>query len=185
MACITDSKIQNYIVKDLNSIESAIIRDHLLTCQECKSKYEKYLKLERHLENPVYKAPPAVIERNVLRRLFPVLPTYSSIIALITVSIACLVSFIYIYFDFANNSIIQALRLTSNNTSNWIASIIKVISSIFSGVYAVFKAVNSIISVIFNINIGVEVVASSFVMFFIFVLYMVYRLVFRRLRNQN
>lgn len=185
MGCLTEIKIQEYIDENLNTIESSIIRDHLIICEKCKNKYDNYKKVEKHLNNPVYINPPKVIERNVLRRIFPMLPAYSSIFVLIGLGFMLLITGIYIFFDFANNSIIQALQLTSNNTSNWVASIIKIISAFFSSIYAVFKALSTVFETIFNVNVGVEVIAAFVSVLFILLLYPVYRVIFRTLKGQN
>jgi predicted anti-sigma-YlaC factor YlaD len=109
MECLTNTKIQDYIEGTLNSVESAMVRDHLIVCAACKKKYNEYELLEKHLLQPVEIIPPAIIERRVLRELFPLLPSYTSIFALVAASFVLLVTGIYIYFDFANNSIIQAI----------------------------------------------------------------------------
>ncbi|UCH93547.1 MAG: hypothetical protein JSV88_25200, partial [Candidatus Aminicenantes bacterium] len=154
MECLNSTKIQDYIESNLNSVESAMVRDHLIVCAACKKEYNAYQTLEKHLVQPVEITPPPIIERHVLRELFPLLPSYSSIFALIAASFILLVTGIYIYFDFANNSIIQALQLTSHSTSNWFASVIKVISTVFSAVYTVFEALNRFVKLLFKINLG-------------------------------
>ena len=106
MECLTSTKIQDYIEGTLNSVESAMVRDHLIVCAACKKKYNEYEALEKHLLQPMEIIPPPIIERRVLRELFPALPSFSSIFALIAASFVLLVTGIYIYFDFANNSII-------------------------------------------------------------------------------
>lgn len=183
MECLINTKIHEYIDGSLNSVESAMVRDHLIVCRTCKNMYENFEKLEKQLQRPVEIIPPAVIERNVLRILFPVLPTYSSILGLIAASFLLLVTSIYIYFDFANNSLIQAIQLASKDTFNLIGSIIETISTIFSAVYAVFKALNRFLNIIFDINLGVEIIGFTVFALFSLVFYSIYRVALKKLKN--
>ncbi len=180
MECLNNKKIQEYIDGDLANVEKAMVRDHLIVCEKCKHEYEYYQRLEKYLQDPVYIKPPAVIERSVMKTLFPRMPAYSSIFALIAASFVLIVTWIYIYFDFANNSLIQALQLTSENTSNWIGAIIKVISSIFSAVYALFRVLNALIEVVFKVNVGVEIIGLMTFAFFSPLLYFITRMIFKK-----
>ena len=161
MECLTDTKIQHYVDGSLSSVENAMIRDHLITCQACSKAHEYYEALEEVLWRPVEMTPPAIIEQNVLRVLFPKLPTYSSILALIAASFSLLVTSIYIYFDFANNSLIRAFNLTSSSTTSWIGSVVRFISSFFSVVYTIFKAINRLINIFTGVNLGAELVGLT------------------------
>jgi hypothetical protein len=183
MECLTNTKIQDYIEGTLNSVESAIVRDHLIVCAACKKKYNEYETLEKHLLQPVEIIPPAIIERRVLKELFPLLPSYTSIFALVAASFVLLVTGIYIYFDFANNSLIQAIQLTSNTTSNWLASVIKVISTVFSAVYTVFEAVNRVLKLLLKINLGAEVIGLTVFVLFTLLIYPLLKLAFRKLKG--
>lgn len=183
MECLTNEKIQDYIDGHLNSVEMAMVRDHLISCTACKKEYEYYETLEKQLLQPVEILPPPIIERRVLRELFPQLPSYSSIFALVAASFFLLVTGIYIYFDFANNSLIQALQFTSHNTSNWLASIIKVISDIFSAVYAFFQAFNRFFKLIFKINLGAEILGLIVFVLFTLLLYPLFRITVRKLKG--
>ncbi|MFC2146450.1 anti-sigma factor family protein [Acidobacteriota bacterium] len=183
MECLTSTKIQDYIEGTLNSVENAMVRDHLIVCAACKKKYNEYEALEKHLLQPVEITPPAIIERRVLRELFPLLPSYSSIFALIAASFVLLVTGIYIYFDFANNSIIQAIQLTSNTTSNWLASIIKVISTVFSAVYTVFEAMNRLLKLLLKINLGAEIIGLTVFVLFTLLFYPILKVAFRKLKG--
>jgi predicted anti-sigma-YlaC factor YlaD len=185
MECITDKKLHEYIEGDLTAVEKSIVRDHLIVCDECRARHEAFEMLEQTLNEPVYIEPPAVIEMNVLRKLFPRIPSYSSIFALIAASFLLLVTSIYIYFDFANNSIVRAVHLSSYNTSNWIASIVKAISTIFSAVYAVFKAVNKFLEIIFNVNIGVEVIGLAVLIILMLGFYSISHLLFKKIKGNN
>ncbi len=183
MECLTDIKIQEYVDNELNSVESAIARDHLIVCASCKAQYTRYQQLEKLLCQPVELAPPNIIELHVMNRLFPKIPSYTSILALIAASFVLLVTGIYIYFDFANNSIIQALQLTSKNTSNWIASIITFISTVFSSVYAVFKVLNRFIAIVFQINLGAEIVGLALLLMVSLLFYTLFKAALKRIKN--
>jgi predicted anti-sigma-YlaC factor YlaD len=183
MECLNNIKIQEYIDGNLNSVENAMVRDHLIVCESCNNQFESFQQLEKQLMEPVELIPPPRIEQNVLSYLFPKLPTYSSIAALIAASFVLMVTGIYIYFDFANNSIVQALQLTSNNTSTWLGSIITFISNIFSGVYTVFKAMNRFLDIIFQVNIGAELVGLTVLVLFSLLFYSIFRLAWKKLNN--
>jgi len=183
MECLTNTKIQDYIEGTLNSVESAMARDHLIVCPACKKKYNEYETLEKHLLQPVEIIPPAIIERRVLAELFPLLPSYTSIFALVAASFVLLVTGIYIYFDFANNSIIQAIQLTTNTTSNWLATLIKVISAVFSGVYTIFEAMNRVLKLLLKINLGAEIIGLTVFVLFTLLFYPIFKLAFRKLKG--
>ncbi|MGD2085762.1 MAG: hypothetical protein PVH61_06210 [Candidatus Aminicenantes bacterium] len=183
MECLTNTKIQSYIEGTLNSVESAMVRDHLIVCTACKKKYNEYEALEKHLLQPVEITPPAIIERRVLRELFPLLPSFTSVFALIAASFVLLVTGIYIYFDFANNSIIQAIQLTSHTTSDWLASIIKVISTVFSAVYTVFEAMNRVLKLLLKINLGAEIIGLTVFVLFSLLFYPILKVAFRKLKG--
>jgi predicted anti-sigma-YlaC factor YlaD len=185
MECLDEEKIHEYIDGSLTTVERSIARDHLIVCSRCRDRYEAYEKIEKSLSEPVYYAPPPIIERNVLNLLFPRIPSYSSIAALIAASFLLLVSSIYVYFDFANNSIVQALQMTSHNTSNWLGSIIRAVSTIFSAVYAVFKAVNKLIEIVFSVNVGVEVVGLSVLLVLLLGFYTLSHLMFKKIKGSN
>lgn len=185
MECLNSEQIQEYINGELTTVENAMVRDHLIVCEKCKLEYEYYERLEKYLEDPVYITPPQVIERNVLKALFPRIPALSRVLALIAASFTLIVTWIYIYFDFANNSIIQALQLTSSKTSNFIGAIIKIISTVFSTVYAIFRVINAFIDAVFKINIGVEILGLITFMTFISIFYLISRIIFKKLKGTN
>jgi hypothetical protein len=183
MECLANTKIQDYIEGTLNSVESAMVRDHLIVCTACKKKHNEYETLEKHLIQPVEIIPPPIIERRVLRELFPMLPSFTSIFALVAASFVLLVTGIYIYFDFANNSIIQAIQLTSHTTSNWLASVIKVISTVFSAVYTVFEALNRVLKLLLKINLGAEIIGLTVFILFTLLFYPILKVAFRKLKG--
>lgn len=185
MECLANNKIQEYIDGTLNSVESAMVRDHLIVCDTCREVHEEYMVLEKQLMKPVEIPVPSVIERNVMNQLFPKLPTFSSIAAMIAAGLLMLIAWTYIYFDFANNSIIQAIRLTSDTTSNWIASVINIISSIFNTTYALFTALNRYLQILLNINLGAEVIGLTFFGLFSLAFYYLFRVAYKKLGNQS
>jgi hypothetical protein len=137
------------------------------------------------LEDPLLIDPPAQIEKNVMKRIYSRIPTYSSVMALIAASFVFLISWIYIYFDFSNNSFIRALRLTSDSTSNWISSLIKMMTTVFSSVYAVYRAINKFFALILNVNIGIEIFTLSVLVLTTILFYGVYQLFFKGSRKQK
>lgn len=183
MECLNELTIHEYIDGGLTAMEKSIVRDHLIVCETCRLRHDALEKIEMSLCEPVYITPPAAIERNVLNTLFPRIPSYSSIAALIAASFLLLVTSIYIYFDFANNSIVRAFQMTSSNTSNWIGSVIRTISTVFSSVYAVFKAVNKLFEVIFHVNIGVEVIGLTVMILLMLGFYSVSQLMLKKIRG--
>lgn len=185
MACLHDTKMQQFLEDDLNAVEKSLFRDHLITCAKCRVKYQGYEKLEKSLSKPVYITPPPIIEKNVLKILFPCIPSYSSIFALIAASFLLLITSIYVYFDFANNSIVRAFQLSSHNTTNWIGSLIKDISTIFSAVYAIFKAINAFFEIIFQINIGMEIIGICVLMLLCLSFYSFSQLLFKKIKGNN
>jgi len=185
MECLSPNKLQEYVDGGLSNMENAIVRDHLIVCNKCKLEYDYYDRLEQFLNRADYMVPPVIIEQNVMKQLFPRVPAYSSIFAFIAASFLLVITWIYIYFDFANNSLIQAMQMTSDNTSNWVGSIIKVISSIFSGVYAVFKVLNALIEVVFNVNVGVEIIGIVTFALFSSILYLLSQKVFKKLKGSD
>jgi hypothetical protein len=185
MECLNNHTIQQYIEGDLNNVEKSIVRDHLIVCERCQIEYQSYLKVDTSLKNPVYINPPSIIEKYVLKKLFPLIPSYTSIFVFIAASFLLMITGIYIYFDFANNSIVKALQLTSHNTTNWIGSIIKIISTVFSTVYAIFKAINKFFEIVFKINIGVEIIAIVILLILIAMFYSISQLLVNKIRGQN
>lgn len=185
MACLNDSKIQDYLEDGLNAMEKSLVRDHFITCPKCRTKYQDYEKLEKSLSKPVFITPPPIIEKNVLRKLFPYIPSYSSIFALLAANFLLLITIIYIYFDFANNSIVQAFQLSSHNTTNWIGSLIKDISTIFSTVYAIFKTINAFFEIIFQVNIGIEIIGICILMLLCLSFYSFSQLLFKKIKGNN
>ncbi|MCX6557766.1 MAG: zf-HC2 domain-containing protein [Candidatus Aminicenantes bacterium] len=147
MACLPDDKIVSYLDGELASIEQSLIRDHLLLCAACRRKADAYAELHTFLAQPKFSEPPAWLVPRIMKRLYPETPRYASIAALIGASFVFFVSWIYIYFDFSRNSLIQALQLTADRTSGWLVNAIKGISAVYSSVQAVFKACNAFLRV--------------------------------------
>lgn len=183
MECLDNIKIQDYVEGNLSSVENAMVRDHLIVCPACNALHDDYVKLEKFLINPVDIIPPDFIEKNVMKTLFPKLPTYSSIFSLIAASFILLVTSIYIYFDFANNSIVQAFQLTSTSTFDWIGSLVRFIVTTFSVISSIFKVLNQLIHFMLGINIGAEVVGLVFIVLTFLVIYGLGRKAFSKLRS--
>lgn len=185
MECITEQRIQDYLEGDLIGMETAMIRDHLLVCPTCSALSTTHTKINKRLQQPPLLNPPDTIIQAVLKTLYPEFPIYSSIAALIAASFVFLVTWIYIYFDFSNSSIIQALRLTSQSTSGWIADLIQVISTVFSMVYASFKAINSFLNYLLRINLGPDIVGGLVLVLSMIFLYSLFQLFSGKFREKG
>ncbi len=185
MACYSQDRLQLYAEGELNSIEQGRIRDHLLGCDACRLTAERYGQLNRSLEQPVTCEPPETVVRQVMRRLYPELPRYSSIAALIAASFFFLVTWIYVYFDFAHNSLIRALQVTSADASGWFVSAVKLVSSLFSYTYASFKAIRAFLQVVANVDLGVEVIALFMLTLSLLLFYGLFHAFARRLRRSR
>ena len=185
MECLNNERIHGYLEGTLNTMEASLIRDHLLVCPDCNARHKAYLKINRHLQHPPLLNPPDSIIAHVLRTLYPGTSFYFSIIALIAASFAFLVTWIYVYFDFSNSSLIQALKLTSKSTSGWIANLIKVISSVFSMVYASFKAIHSFVNYLLRIDLGPEIVRGLVLALSMIFLYSLIHLFSRKFKEKR
>jgi len=183
MECLSELKIQEYVDGNLNNVESAMIRDHIIQCDRCRKIHNEYEALEQILFQPIEITPPPIIEQNVLRTLFPKIPTYSSIFALIAASFVLMVTSIYIYFDFSHNSLVEAFNLTSSTTTSWIGSIIRFISAVFSVMYTLFKILSRLMSILLDINIGAEIIGASLLLFGLAGFYLVSRFTYRHIRK--
>lgn len=185
MACLTDDKIQRYIEKSLGNVETAMARDHLIVCESCKKKHGQLLRLEKLLSDPVMIKVPEEIEKVVMKKLFSNLPTYTSIFSLVAASFIFFITWIYIYFDFANNSLVQAFQMATTGTSKWIGSIIQFISVVFSSVFTVFKAVNKFFAIVLNIHVGAELIGITFSIVTLILFYGLFHMVSKKIKSQS
>ena len=183
MECLSDLKIQKYIDNSISKVEKSMFRDHLIICEKCRKKREFYAGLENSLKEPVMLQPPDSIIKNVMKKLYPILPSYSSIAALIASGITFLFTWIYIYFDFAHNSIIQTFKMASNETASWIGSVVKIISTIYTGTYAVFKWASAFIELVLKIHIGVEIIGLSVLVFSSGLFFFLYKFVSKKVKR--
>jgi len=185
MACLADEKIQDYIEKNLGAVENSMVRDHLIVCESCKHKHDQFVRIESMLTDPVLMEVPLEIEKMVMKTLFSKLPTYTSIVTLVAASFMFFVTWIYVYFDFANNSLVQAFKMASNGTSKWIGSIIQFISVVFSSVYTVFKAINKFFAIVLNVHVGAELIGIFISILTLFMVYGALRMVSKRVKSQS
>ena len=185
MACLTENKIQEYIEKSLGTVENAMVRDHLIVCEDCKKKHDQLVRLEKLLGDPVMMEVPIEIEKVVMKKLFSNLPTYTSIFSLVAASFIFFVTWIYVYFDFANNSLIQAFKMATSGTSKWIGSIIQFISVVFSSVYTVFKAINKFFAIVLNIHVGAELIGVTFSIITLVLFYGLFHMVSKKIKSQS
>jgi len=180
MACLSDDKILTYLDGEIKSIEQAIIRDHLLICPDCRRTTDSYAELHKILAQPVTSEPPAWLIPQIMKRIYPEIPKYTSIAALIAASFIFFVTWIYIYFDFSKNSLIKALQLTADSTSGWLVNIIKAISTIYNSVQAAFKACNAFLNMLLNIRLGGTMIIAFALAFSGLVLSILIRLLLKK-----
>jgi hypothetical protein len=105
--------------------------------------------------------PPERLIPQVMQRLFPALPRLTSIAAMIAASAVFLITWIYIYFDFSSSSLIQALRLTTDGTSGWLAGIIRGITLVYNGAQAATKALSALLRIFLPTPLGTAVAAVA------------------------
>jgi predicted anti-sigma-YlaC factor YlaD len=180
MACLPDDKILNYLDGEIKNIEQALIRDHLLVCPNCRRTADSYAELHKILAQPVLSEPPACLIPQIMKRIYPEIPRYTSIAALIAASFIFFVTWIYIYFDFSRSSLIQALQLTADSTSGWLVNGIKGISTIYNSVQAAFKACNAFLSMLLNISPGGMVIIAFALAFSGLLLFIMIRLLLKK-----
>lgn len=185
MKCLDNEKILGYMEKSLNSVDYSLSRDHILSCEKCRETLKSYEFLENVLKEPELTKPPEEIEQYVMRRLFPRISHIASLITLIAASFMLLIVGIYVYFDFANDSMIQAFHLTKDQATSVISSAVKFISVIFSGLFAIFKAVNTLLEVMLNVRIGVEVTGLIFAFILMILSYLIYTKLFLKIKDSS
>ncbi|HDP94273.1 MAG TPA: zf-HC2 domain-containing protein [Candidatus Aminicenantes bacterium] len=185
MECPQNERLAHYVEGDLSPIQSAMIRDHLIHCKPCRSRLRQFQKVEAGLVYPPMRTPPLCIEKSVMRRLFPVLPTYGAVLAFVAASFLLLVTWIYIYFDFANNSLVQAMQVTSNRLFRFAGGIVQGISAVFSTVYASFKAFSKLLSAVLNLQIQAELLLFMLLIAAMGPAVVLYRMIFARQRKQR
>lgn len=160
MACLPEHKILDYLDGEIKSIEQSLIRDHLLVCPGCRQTADRYAELQKILAQPMAIEPPAWLVPQIMKMIYPEIPRYTSIAALIAASFVFFVSWIYIYFDFSSSSLIQALQLTTDSTSSWLANVIKAISAIYASVQAAFKACHAFLVMLLNVHPGTAMITA-------------------------
>jgi len=163
MACFPEETILEYSEGELAPIEAARVRDHLLLCPACQKTSERYRELSIALEHPALSEPPERLVSLVLQRLYPALPRYTSIAAMIAASSVFLITWIYVYFDFSSSSLVQALRLTTDETSGWLAGAIKAISAVYAGAQAAYKAGKALLHMFLPSPLGAAVIAVTLI----------------------
>ena len=180
MACPPEHKILEYLDGETKGIEQSLIRDHLLTCPGCHRSADSYAKLNQLLLQPADIEPPAWLVPQIMKKLYPEIPKYTSIAAMIAASFIFFVTWIYIYFDFSSSSLIQALQLTADRTSGWLVNSIKGISAIYNSVQAAFKACNAFLNMLLNIRLGGTVIIASALAFSGLLLFTLIRLLLKK-----
>lgn len=148
MACLSNETLIAYNEGSLAAIEAAQARDHLLLCADCRRSAAAFRLLDAILAKPTLHNPPERLVPQVMARLYPATARVTSIVAVIAASFVFLVSWIYIYFDFSSSSLIQALRLTTDSTSGWLAGVVKGITAVYNGAQAAAKAASALVRIL-------------------------------------
>ena len=185
MKCLNNEQINGFMEKTLNSVEYSLTRDHILSCGKCREALKHYELIDKNLKEPELKEAPAAIEQLVMRKLFPRFSHVASLISLIAASFMLLIAGIYIYFDFANDSMIKAFHLTKDNATSIISSAVKFISVIFSGLLTIFKAINALLEALLNVRIGVEITGTFFAILLFAISYLIYNKLFLKLKDSR
>ncbi len=185
MKCLSDDKIIAYTENELNSVDSSLIRDHLIVCKKCSEKYALYMEMNNALNEPFLLNPPEQIEKTVINKITKGYSYFGSIVSLILASFLMLITGIYIYFNFANDSIIQALKATSKKTSTLISTFVNFVETVFIGINTVFKALNSLIEAVLNIHLGAGVTGLIFTSIFIFLLFIIFKRIQASLKSER
>lgn len=162
MACLSNDTLIAYNEGSLGPIEAARARDHMLLCPDCRRDAATFKALDMILATPTLHTPPARLVPQIMERLYPALPRITSIAAMIAASVLFLVTWIYIYFDFSSSSLIQALRLTTDGASGWLAGVIKAITAVYSGTQAAAKAFSALLRIFLPTPLGTALAAVAF-----------------------
>ena len=110
-----------------------------------------------------------------MKKLFPPKPLLPSILAMIAASFVFLVCWIFIYFDFANNSIVKALQLTKEGASGWLSNSLGVISVVFSSINASIKAFQALATILLQMPLVPKLMVSTVLVGFSFGIILVIR----------
>lgn len=143
MDCPNNNLLLDYNNGELSSVERMIIRDHLVVCPACRTRLNTVKLLENALKEPVFLDPPADLEKNVMKMLFPRTPSRISLAVLLGLSFSLFVALLYVSFDVANNGVLTALQLSSSDTTSLLGSLIRLITSSFKIIYAFYKMVDA------------------------------------------
>ncbi|MCU0237625.1 MAG: hypothetical protein MUC72_11155 [Acidobacteria bacterium] len=162
MACLSNETLIACNEGSLGPIEAARARDHMLLCSECRRAAAAFRALDMILAKPTLHTPPARLVPQVMERLFPSLPRITSIAAMIAASTLFLITWIYIYFDFSSSSLIQALQLTTDGASGWLAGVIKAITAVYTGTQAAAKAFAALLRIFLPTPVGTVVAGAAF-----------------------
>ena len=162
MACLSDATLIACNEGSLGAIEAAQARDHLLLCADCRRSAAAFRALDMILEKPALHTPPARLIPQVMERIYPSLPRITSIAAMIAASAVFFITWIYVYFDFSGNSLVQALRLASDDTSGGLAGVIKAVTTVYNGAQAAAKAASALLRILLPTPLGAAVAAAGF-----------------------
>lgn len=158
MTCLTKAKLIEYIDGETGSIESSMIRDHILVCEKCAEEHRKLVRLEKLLREPEMVIAPEAIISGVMKRVRRRMPTYTSVGVMIAMIMLLFTTWVYVYLDFANNSLVQTLSYSKGTLGNLISGGISFISTVFAYVYSVFTALDKMMNMIFHFSPGVNAI---------------------------
>ena len=148
MNCLTEEQLDGYMVRSLSGVEMAMVRDHLALCPDCLERYRTAQMLEDVLEQPIEVEPPAIIERMVMRRLFSSLPRLSTVLLLSAGCLLTVITWIYMVFDFAHNSLIRAYRMTTGRIAAQVSALFDLISDVVETMASAVAAVKKVGSIL-------------------------------------
>jgi hypothetical protein len=185
MACLSSKKINEYIEGELNPIEAAVTKDHLIMCKRCNHIYTELKSIEDSLLSPVLNKVPSGIEKVIMRKLNSEISYYSSLSALIIAVFMFLITSLYLIFDFANNSLIRSFENISANSSGVVSSVIKFISGTFQLLYTVLSSCNTLLKTLFNINTGVGFLAVFSTCLSLILIFLIYSRVNKRKQSNE
>lgn len=149
MNCLTEAQLDAYVDRTLSGVEMAMVRDHLALCPDCLERYRAAQMMEDLLGQPFEVEPPALIERMVMRRLFSSIPRLSTVLLLSAGCILTVITWVYLAFDFAHNSLIRAYRMTTGRIAAQVSAIFDLIADIvetMASAVAALRKVGSILS---------------------------------------
>jgi len=139
MDCPNHKLLNDYTGDELNPVERMMVREHLVRCQECRSKINELKLIENALRDPIILEPSVNIEKNVMKLLFPQTPSRISLIVLLSLSFALFIALLFVFFDISNNGVLNALQFSGFQTTSFLGTLIRMMTGSFKVIYAFYK----------------------------------------------